>query len=273
MIEARAKLEALIDFSDEDQQAIKTADLVQRTGEQLHLLVRDLEKAVHDLSKCELIREGLRVAICGSPNVGKSSLFNALLRRDAAIVSSVAGTTRDVLEAELLIGGLKVRLFDMAGIRERGECEIENIGIERAREKIKDAHLRIFLTDERNEHCTIDDCIVVHNKSDLHSHGEIRISCLKDDISQLTGLLEEEVERRMGNLEEIQFVTQRRHLQYLQRTITFLSDCVAGLNSDLLLAAECLRLASRELGMITGVEMIGTEEILGSIFSSFCIGK
>ena len=287
--DALAHLEAVIDFPDEELPEDLISSIRQNLGELLGELTAHLE----DGRRGERLRDGLCVVIAGAPNVGKSSLLNALARRDAAIVSERAGTTRDVVEVRLDLGGLPVIVADTAGLRE-GRDEIESEGIRRALARAETADLRIVMVeaspaikpDSRIRSLLDEDAMVVVNKIDLHEVAPgTRVEGRQVwpmSVTAGTGLdsfldaLEKRVERRMGRGES-PVITRERHRSSIEETAACLRRFMAGsengemTNARLELVAEDLRLAARTLGRITG--KIGVEELLDVVFRDFCIGK
>jgi tRNA modification GTPase len=282
-----ARLEAGVDFPDE---AAPTGAEWQALAP-LEALVHDLDEALADGARGRRVREGYRVAIVGAPNAGKSSLFNAMLRRDAAIVTATPGTTRDVLEATLRLGGYSVVLADMAGVRETGEA-IEAEGVRRARAWATAADLRIWVIDRADEddawEQTVDlvrarDMVVI-NKADLAvSAGGEKAGALARGLGleifavSLRGggadaVLERLSRRVAEDLAGSDFpaTTRARHVRHLAAARDYLARAAAMLGEPEL-AAEDVRMAARSLRMVTGE--IGVEDILGEVFATFCIGK
>ncbi|MDX2143710.1 MAG: tRNA uridine-5-carboxymethylaminomethyl(34) synthesis GTPase MnmE [Rhodospirillaceae bacterium] len=285
LVQALAHLEAVIDFPDED--------LPPDVAEKVWGEVRDLEKAIaaflDDNHRAERIREGLSIAILGPPNAGKSSLLNALVKRDAAIVSAKPGTTRDVIEVHFEIAGFAVTVADTAGLRAAAD-EIEDEGIRRARARAESADIRIALFDgatyparDAETAALIDDStLVAVNKADLLDQARDMEIDTADGwrtthfISVKTGFGMEALMRRLEEMIKKRFdgagsaaITRARHRKALE-------DCRDALarsqTADLPeLAAEDLRLAARALGRITG--RVDVEEILDVVFREFCIGK
>jgi tRNA modification GTPase len=288
-VEALAVLEAAIDFPDEDL----PADIAARARPHLELLARELEAALADAGRGERVREGFRIALIGAPNAGKSSLLNALVGRDAAIVTATPGTTRDVIEAPLVLAGFKVLLADMAGLRETAE-EIETEGVRRARDWARGADLRIWVVDASASHgawreaadLVLASDLLALNKDDLSEGadaGPARAFAMDRDLAVL-GLsvkagqgverLQEEVESRVVSAlggGEFPAATRARHRLRLQEAYEHVLRALGELEGPAELAAEDLRLAGRALGRISG--RIEPEEVLGRIFASFCIGK
>ncbi|MBV8394516.1 MAG: tRNA uridine-5-carboxymethylaminomethyl(34) synthesis GTPase MnmE [Alphaproteobacteria bacterium] len=282
-LRALAHLEAAIDFPDED--------LPAGIGDQVKTAVTQLrgEIAAHlDDKRGERLREGLGIAIIGPPNAGKSSLLNLLARRDAAIVSETAGTTRDVIEVHLDLGGWPVVLADTAGLRETGDA-IEQEGVRRARARAETADLRLLVLDATTDwqramsELTTDlrgggrwnaaHDIVVVNKTDRVAVDAVGVVAL----SAITGAglpeLLQRLQRSAGQLMDegagAPPLTRARHREALREAEAALGRALQA--SEVALAAEDLRLAMRALGRITGTVLV--DELLDVIFRDFCIGK
>lgn len=277
LLRSLAHLEAEIDFVDEDLPEDATAGL---RGE-ISQLIKEIGTHLADRHRGERLRDGVSIAIIGAPNVGKSSLLNALAKREAAIVAARAGTTRDVIEVHLDLGGYPVVLADTAGLRESDD-EIEAEGIRRARARATDADLKLVVFDtsqmsiDRQSFDLIDqDTIVVASKADL---GPIpMLSGLEPlPVSAKTGAgltalmsrLESEVARRFDTL-GAPVITRSRHRAALVECRDGLARALAASEAELL--AEDLRLAARALGRITG--RVSVEDTLDIVFRDFCIGK
>ena len=282
LIEILAHLEAYIDFPDEDIPP-NTAKEMQKEVENLK---NKIEKHLAN-SSGEILREGLHAAIIGAPNVGKSSIMNWLAKRDIAIVSSLAGTTRDVIEARLDIGGFPLTLSDTAGLRESSD-EIESEGIKRALFRAENADLKICVFDANLypelDKSTLDlvdeNSLVILNKSDLSpalpsspeiaGREAIAISATTGkNMEKLLEKMQEELANRMEFSAE-PVVTRQRHRAGLNECLEYLEKFLIE-NKDIELQAEDLRRAAQALGKLTG--RIDVEDILDKIFSSFCIGK
>ncbi|WP_341787465.1 tRNA uridine-5-carboxymethylaminomethyl(34) synthesis GTPase MnmE [Rickettsia endosymbiont of Cantharis rufa] len=280
-------LEAYIDFPDED-----IPDSVLNDVNNTHTnLVNTISEYLNDNRRGELLNSGLRLTIIGPPNVGKSSLLNFLMQRDIAIVSNIAGTTRDIIEGHLDIGGYPIILQDTAGIREESSDIIEQEGIKRAINSAKTADIKIIMFDAEkldssiNEDITdlIDEnTIVIINKIDLIEpnkildpfHIEDIYKCLMVSIKNniaLNDILKniENIAENMTGFTETPYITNQRHRHYLKQALSHLT--AFSLDNDLVLATEDIRMTTRSIGAITGV--INVEEILGEIFKNFCIGK
>jgi tRNA modification GTPase len=280
LLQALAEVEAYIDFPEEDIDPETGAALCARMGEVLGL-VRVLEASAY---RGRILREGVRVVLCGSPNAGKSSLLNHLLGRDRAIVSPVAGTTRDTIEESVQMRGYAVRLIDTAGIREAGDS-VEAEGVVRSQREVDLADIILAVVDGSAgsdlAYFPADKRVLrVFNKSDLPEHGDwkgvegVRVSCLTG-----SGLdrLEAAVEARIaegGQLSDTdEPAVNARQADALRRCATALEAALRGMEfgAGTELVAEDLREALGALGEIVG--RVDADDILGRIFASFCIGK
>ncbi|MDV7339874.1 tRNA uridine-5-carboxymethylaminomethyl(34) synthesis GTPase MnmE [Terasakiella sp. A23] len=276
-----AHFEAVIDFPDEDL----PEEVEQGVRAKVDVLKGEIEDHLKDGHRGEMLRDGVRLAIVGPPNAGKSSLLNHLAKREVAIVSDIAGTTRDVIESHLDIGGYPVVVSDTAGIRHSDDV-IEVEGIRRAQTTAQQADLKVVLFDSSDwpdlDGKTLDlideDCLLVFNKIDKADKPDITdvkgITPLYmsaksgEGLSDFFKALEKEVAERCM-MTGAPALTRARHREALE-------DCVEALNRfdqiDLPeLAAEDLRMATRSLGRITG--RIDVEDVLDIVFSDFCIGK
>ena len=288
--ELRAKLlkilsfvEAKIDFPDEDLPAENLKKIKKDSSEVLN----EINKILDDQKVGEIIREGFKIAIVGPTNAGKSSLLNNLSNREVAIVSEIAGTTRDVVETHLNIDGYSVIISDTAGIRDSKD-EIEKKGIKLSLNKAENADLKLVVVDAKSPNLSgflndllKKDAILVVNKSDLiketldkeiSKFNHVLIS-LKDNlnIDKLIEKIKGQLKNKFISEEDI-LITRERHRQHLVQCIDHLKNFLEKNNKkDFDKAAEDLRLATRHLGMIVG--KVDVEEILGSIFNDFCIGK
>ena len=275
LLHARAMIEAELDFSDEGDVPGSVAAAVWAD---VAALRAEMGGHLAGFRAAEIVREGFRVAIVGAPNAGKSSLLNYLAGRDVAIVSDEPGTTRDVLEVSLDLGGAKVILADTAGLRvEAGRVEM--IGIERAHRTAASADLVLVLEDMADPHGVevpgVAPALRIGTKLDLKG-GEVGQYDLA--ISTVSGagidLLLPEIETRakekVSVAESGVVPTRQRHVDLLRSAIAGLSDALDD-ERQLELRAEGLRIASDDVGRVSGA--IDTEEILGAIFSTFCIGK
>jgi tRNA modification GTPase len=276
LIEAAALIEAEIDFPDEDLPGA----LARRAGPILQALTDDMGAHLDDAHRGERIRDGYRIAIIGPPNAGKSSLLNALAQREAAIVSEIPGTTRDVVEVRLVLAGYPVWIADTAGLREAADA-IEAEGVRRALARAEEADLRIALVEVGQQvppelHAAVQDGdILVRSKADKvegHASGDmLEISALNGiGLALLRSQLEARVADALGR-EEAPVLTRARHRRLVEEARDALTRAIRALEAGPELAAEDVRIAADQIGRLTG--RIDVEDLLDEIFSSFCIGK
>ena len=270
LVRAAALIEATIDFADEEV----PVDVTPEVTELVAGLLTALRLEIAGASAAERIRDGFEVAIIGAPNVGKSTLLNALAGREAAITSDVAGTTRDVIEVRMDIGGLAVTLLDTAGLRE-SEDRVEQIGIGRAIERAQAADLRVFLLghpDEAPMMAPLPDDIVVLGKADMFAAETAAVSGKTGQgIDALIAAITSRLERRAASAGLL--IRERQRIA-LERSIVALESVLGSMDRSVLLpeliAAE-LRAAMRALEALVG--RIDVDSLLDEVFSSFCIGK
>ena len=283
LIKILSYVEAKIDFPDEDLPEDKIKQIRNNSSK----VLSEITKILNNQKVGEIVREGFKIAIVGPTNAGKSSLLNNLANREVAIVSEIAGTTRDVIETHLNIDGYPVVISDTAGIRESKD-EIEKKGIKLSLKKAEKADLKLVVVDARNidlsgflNDLLKDNAILVVNKSDLLKeklHSEITkfkhvlISLKKNsNIEKLISEIKNNLKDKFIFDEDI-LITRERHRQHLMQCSDHLKSFLQKNDKkDFDKAAEDLRLATRHLGMIVG--KVDVEEILGSIFNDFCIGK
>ncbi len=265
-----AQQEALIDFPDEDLPPDVEAALLATMAE----LATAIGAHLNDDRRGEKLRDGLFFAISGPPNVGKSSLMNALADRDVAIVSPIPGTTRDVLEARVVLGGVPVTMVDTAGLRD-AEDAIEAEGVRRGQARTRDADLVIHVAQAGSPWPDIPmdrTNLLVANKSDLGGPGPVgalRVSALTGQgLDELRGVLSARA-RAMTETAGAPPLTRQRHRAALESALLHIQAAQAVDLPEL--RGEDLRLALRALGRITG--HVGVEDILDTLFSQFCIGK
>jgi tRNA modification GTPase len=277
LLRSLAQLEAAIDFPEEGLPAA----LEETVRGEIGSLAAEIDRHLADSHRGEILRDGLSVAIVGPPNVGKSSLLNALARREAAIVSATAGTTRDIIELHLDLGGWPLVLADTAGIRDTTD-EIEAEGVRRAKARAEAADLRLIVVDAREAAAQLGDlgalaasnAIVAANKVDL---GGAALPAQAIPLSVKTGLgladlaerLRREAEARLAGGEAAPIVTRVRHRAALEAAAAALRRARAAVAIELM--AEDLRLAARALGRVAG--RVDVEDLLDVIFREFCIGK
>ena len=276
-------VEAKIDFPDEDL----PKDILNYIKKDFDDVYKNIIKILDDQKVGERIREGFKIAIIGPINAGKSSLLNHLSNREVAIVSEIAGTTRDVIETHLNIDGYPVVVSDTAGIRD-SKNEIEKKGIKLALKTAEDADLRLVVIDAKSVEFTSvlkklldENSILVVNKSDLikgELNSEIKkfypiLISVKENlnIDELILKIKNKLKNKFITSDDI-LITRERHRQHLEQCLDNLKNFnIKNDAEDFDKAAEDLRLATRHLGMIVG--KVDVEEILGSIFNDFCIGK
>ena len=279
----RIYVEAAIDFPDEEIDFLEDGEVLSK----VHDLVEDFESLKSTLAQGKLLRDGLKVVLTGRPNAGKSSLLNLMCDEQRAIVSAIAGTTRDVLTQTIELDGLPVELLDTAGIRDSSD-EIEEEGVRRAFLAQQQSDLILLVVDDSDHHETVSDLVqklpenipylVVHNKIDLsgnaHEHKGNHVW-----ISAATGegipTLIEAIKKGAGyrGEEGSQIIARQRHIDAIHRAEGFLLSGLEQLtyyNAGELLA-EDLAACQQVLGEITG--KVTSDELLGLIFGSFCIGK
>lgn len=274
LIHARAMIEAEIDFVDEEDVPGSVSDAV---WSDVSAMIREIQRHIEGFKAAEIIRDGFEVVILGAPNAGKSSLFNALARREAAIVTDEPGTTRDLLEIVMDLEGLKVRIVDTAGLRE-ASGKVESIGIERARAKAGVADL-ILLLEDMADPVSVGDVprgaplLRIGTKSDISgaAGGDYDIVISSRDgtgLERLLGEIGSRAAMAVGNAGDI-LPSRLRHIELLGETMGFLQASLSGESQEL--RAEELRLAADRLGRIIGA--VDVEDLLDVIFSQFCIGK
>jgi len=288
VLDVLSKTEASIDFSEED-----LPDTILKDNEKkIKLIVSEIDEML-DESMGEIIRDGYKIAIIGAPNAGKSSFLNLLIKREAAIVSSVKGTTRDIIEIKYNINNYPVILTDTAGIR-KAKNKIEKIGVELALNASKEANLDLLIIDgsekkiPRNVLKLISDkSFIVLNKTDKKNYSSkkiikelknykfkdlVEISIKnKNGINKLNSKLKNLISR-IDTEQSTTLISRARHRSLLKKCSDRLHDYLKiKETNEIEKAAEDLRLASNSLGHIVG--FIGVEEILGKIFKDFCIGK
>ena len=283
LLKILSHVEAKIDFPEEDLPNDILIEIKKSSNE----VLTNIKDILDDQKVGERIREGFKIAILGPTNAGKSSLLNHLSNRDVAIVSEIAGTTRDVIETHLNIDGYPVIVSDTAGIRD-SKNEIEKKGIKLSLNRADEADLKLVVVDVKNPYFTdvlkglLDhNSILVINKSDLlkgdidpeiKKFNHVLISIKENfNIDELISKIKNNLKNKFLTSDDI-LITRERHRQHLEQCLEHLNNFnKKNEEKDFDKAAEDLRLATRHLGMIVG--KVDVEEILGSIFNDFCIGK
>ena len=283
LLKILSHVEAKIDFPDEDLPN-NILDEIKNSSDEV---ITKIKKILDDQKVGERIREGFKIAIVGPTNAGKSSLMNYLSNRDVAIVSEIAGTTRDVIETHLNIDGYPVIISDTAGIRD-SKNDIEKKGIKLSLNRAEEADLKLVVADAKNPDFTgvlkdflDENAILVINKSDLLKNdidsdfkktNHVLISIKENkNIEELISKIKNNLKNKFITSDDT-LITRERHRQHLQQCLDHLNNFNQKKEiEDFDKAAEDLRLATRHLGMIVG--KVDVEEILGSIFNDFCIGK
>lgn len=280
----QAGIAACVDYPEEISEEEATADMVPWTEE----LIRTLEEACDERAS-RLIRDGLQVALFGKPNVGKSSLLNALLGEERAIVTNIPGTTRDTVTGELQLGGVNIRLTDTAGLRETSD-PVEKLGVERSEKALTVSDTAVLILDgsripdtedyELLERLPDKGAILI-NKTDLEQKitaDELRINAPERKIFECSALQPETLKpfkewlRSFGEVTDQLAVTQPRHLDAVRRAIGHLKDALETVRySTVDMAATDLQAAQAALGEITGDQV--DEKLLDTVFSTFCVGK
>jgi len=283
LLKVLSHVEAKIDFPEDDL----PKNIIKKIQKTSNDILFEIKKTLNDQNVGEIIREGFKIAIVGPPNSGKSSLINYLSKKDLAIVSETAGTTRDVIETHLNLDGFPVIVSDTAGIR-KSINEIETKGIKIALKRAEDADLKLVIVSAKNVDFTsvlknllAKNAILVLNKSDLlnkkignkfKKYNHVLISIKEDlNLNKLVLKIKSKLKSKFTTSEDI-LITRERHRQNLINCAHHLEMFKKQKSAhDLDKGAEDLRLATRHLGMIVG--KVDVEELLGSIFNDFCIGK
>jgi tRNA modification GTPase len=277
LLKALALVEAEIDFPDEEV----PDNLARTAGPVLDGLILDLKAALADAGRGERVRAGYRIVLIGETNAGKSSLFNALVAREAAIVTPIAGTTRDVLDADLIIGGYAVTLSDTAGLRDSDD-PVEAEGVRRARGRAEQAELRLWVRAPGDapgvaaEYAKPDDLLVL-TKADIDRAApppDREALVVSTTTGEGMAALHDWIAARLArDLSGADFpaVTRERHRRRLEEALASVEAGRRALDIAPEMAGDDLRRAAESLARVTG--SIGVEDILGEVFSTFCIGK
>lgn len=290
MLNTLALIEYSVDFTEDDEEPDETIPI--RVQEQLTVAIEDMKKLLEGANEGRIIRDGLKLAIIGKPNVGKSSLLNCLLKEKRAIVTDIPGTTRDIIEEFISLDGIPVKITDTAGIRET-EDEVEKIGVEKSREKIDEADLVVLMLDSSRplededreiiEKVKDKKYVVLMNKNDLEKKiSDEDIKELKNIIyiSAKTGFGIDELKKKVKDLffngevdSESMIISNNRHKQALYRALENCEEALDRVKSNeyLDLISIYVTSALKALGEITGSEL--EEDLINKIFSEFCVGK
>lgn len=290
MLNTLALIEYSVDFTEDDEEPDETIPI--RVQEQLTVAIEDMKKLLEGANEGRIIRDGLKLAIIGKPNVGKSSLLNCLLKEKRAIVTDIPGTTRDIIEEFISLDGIPVKITDTAGIRET-EDEVEKIGVEKSREKIDEADLVVLMLDSSRplededreiiEKVKDKKYVVLMNKNDLEKKiSDEDIKELKNIIyiSAKTGFGIDELKEKVKDLffngevdSESMIISNNRHKQALYRALENCEEALDRVKSNeyLDLISIYVTSALKALGEITGSEF--EEDLINKIFSEFCVGK
>lgn len=284
IINLRILVEACIDFSEEEITHINEESIKKQINE----IKKNLNNILKIANKGSILREGINIILIGSPNVGKSSLLNYFAMDNIAIVTKIAGTTRDIIKHQISLNGIPINIIDTAGLHKTNDI-IEKIGIQKIENEIKSADIILLISDNNkiinnetkniiNKYASNKKIIEIHNKIDLT--GELpnvittdNSSIVKISIKNNLGLdlLEKEILNliNMENIDNSIFISRARHINYIKKSLKELEKSTKINSTDLI--AEHLRLAHDNLSKITG--KFTNEDILGEIFKNFCIGK
>jgi len=271
LIHLRAMIEAEFDFSEEE-------DVPEEIAEQgfleLKQLISEIETHMDDKRAGEIIRDGFQIVLLGKPNAGKSSLLNALSKRDVAIVTDEPGTTRDIISVDLDIDGYAVRITDTAGLRE-SDNKIEQEGIKRAIKASDNADLVLWLQalgdEEFGDRPELDNLLTITSKDDLGSYHDMSVSSeTGHGIDKLLEAIASQIKSKVSSRES-GLISRQRYRENLAETLLLLNKASEAQYGRKELQSEDLRNASHALGKITG--LIDIEDLLDVIFSEFCVGK
>jgi tRNA modification GTPase len=285
IIDLRIFVEATIDFSDEEIDFLQSAQVKEKA----QAIKTEIEQILHSANQGAILREGLNVAIAGKPNAGKSSLLNALTQRSSAIVTNIAGTTRDVLRETIHINGMPLNIIDTAGLRDSTDV-VEKEGIKRARDAIAKADVVLMMYDAQDKECDFsllpenikyDNLLIIKNKIDLTNetpkktvfNGKTQLAICAKNIQGID-MLKQELANIAGfdSGAENVVLARKRHIIALKKSLESINNAIIQLDDGAIeLMAEDLRYGGQAMASITGE--FSSDDLLGEIFSSFCIGK
>jgi len=269
MIEISAYSAAILDYSEDDLPKNITEKIIDKTK----ILLNEISSATKNFKKSQTLQNGFNIVLTGETNVGKSSIFNTIVGSNRAIVSDIAGTTRDVISAQIDIDGYLVNLLDTAGIRDTSDI-IENLGIEQTKKEIENADLIIHVYTEVPSIIPTNEIVVI-NKSDLltgsKQKGIVYTSAKTGDgISELLDIIKQQIKESIGNTEGFITINTRTH-KLLLDTISELTNAIENSNDNYDIYSEHIRHAADYIGKILGI--ITTNEIADATFSQLCLGK
>ncbi len=268
-----ASIEVNIDYPEYEDIEIMTN---QKVKPSVLSWIKLMEEMIDKASRFRVVKDGIKTVIIGKPNVGKSSLLNALLKKDKAIVTDIAGTTRDLVEGEVILDHITLNLIDTAGIRDSDD-KIEQIGIEKSKEALKEADLVLMVLDGSNidendeELLSLTSAkkrVVIYNKKDLIRHDGINISCLNNDISELVDYLNEEYKEDVSLVNE-DVLNNERQISLMRQALNSLKSIDFSVDLDMIMLS--LEESFHFLCEIEGKEY--QEDLIDHMFKNFCLGK
>ncbi len=268
-----ASIEVNIDYPEYEDIEIMTN---QKVKPSVLSWIKSMEEMIDKASRFRVVKDGIKTVIIGKPNVGKSSLLNALLKKDKAIVTDIAGTTRDLVEGEVILDHITLNLIDTAGIRDSDD-KIEQIGIEKSKEALKEADLVLMVLDGSNIDENDEELlsltstkkrVVIYNKKDLVRHDGINISCLNNDISELVDYLNEEYKEDVSLVNE-DVLNNERQISLMRQALNSLKSIDFNVDLDMIMLS--LEESFHFLCEIEGKEY--QEDLIDHMFKNFCLGK
>ena len=278
MLNTIATIEVNIDYPEYDDVEILSNEIVLPRVKQW---INDLDNIINRAYKTREVKDGVKTVIIGEPNVGKSSIFNALIEKDKAIVTNIAGTTRDLVEDKIHLDTVTLSLIDTAGLRDT-EDVIEQIGIQKTNEALDEAEFIIMVLDasreinefelELKEKIKNKRHLIVHNKSDLKSDGEISVSALNNDISSLTDAINDFFEDPNFDINE-DSLNNERQIGLAMRAKNYLTDAENTIMMNLELELVAIDLNESYLSLKEILGEVSRDDLLDTLFSKFCLGK